>query len=237
MLKQKLTAGFCALLTLCCFAGCGDTVSGGDAAGIADNNAAENAPQKRSEAAENETESSAADLPEAGSPEEMETVQAVLDHFVEAVAAQDYEKVAKYDNMQLMYYLQEGEIYSDAEIAAKLQAAADASEMPADTQTSAGTAFSDLTLGTEEQLEQVQSMLANKAYWSRANKNCDPAAHFTVDRMYTVNMNSSDSSDSAAAVSLPVFVLHINGEWKLDTVLSLMMMFSSMADSLGSTAS
>lgn len=161
--------------------------------------------------------------------DEAAQVQAVIDGYIKAVREQDYANMAKYYNMELSHYMSTGEKASEAELAEMLKE---------EYATHTGIADENTTIGApvcvSERIEAYNDFLASDMFKEITNDAGETVQlnlpeNYKIDGVYTFNYATSGGGFS---IDMDMDVLRVNGEWKVDSALSMAMMFSSMFEDM-----
>ena len=175
------------------------------------------------------TEAEKEQAPAGTEGDEAAQVQAVIDGYIKAVREQDYANMAKYYNMELSHYMSTGEKASEAELAEMLKE---------EYATHTGIADENTTIGApvcvSERIEAYNDFLASDMFKEITNDAGETVQlnlpeNYKIDGVYTFNYATSGGGFS---IDMDMDVLRVNGEWKVDSALSMMMAFSSMFEDM-----
>ena len=159
--------------------------------------------------------------------DEVAQVQAVIDGYIKAVREQDYANMVKYYNMELSHYMSTGEKASEAELAEMLKE---------EYATHTGVSDENATIGAPvcapELIQEYNDFLASDMFKEITNDAGETVQlnlpeNYKIDGVYVFNYSSAGGS-----IKMDMEVLRVNGEWKVDSALSMAMMFSSMFEDM-----
>ena len=242
MKKTKILAGILAVSMM--FAGCGKTDDEKkDSSSEATTTTTEAETTETTTEAEEETTEADADAedgePEEEEPASEEELQAVKDliaAYETAVKAKDYETMVDLTDADLLYYISYGKEGTKEELVSLLDGTADAEEGAIVAETD----YSNTVFGEphcyNSQAKIYNEFLSNEDLAMLAEEGegaTDVASKYTIDGLYTFSMSSdaSASADTSAeedadvdasinvnsSFDMDMFVVRINGEWKIDT--------------------
>lgn len=264
-MKKRLTAVFLAALMSIPLCACGDSESVAENSDIAEQSTlvgeeASSEPTEAESAAETSAESdSESGNAESASPEneestvpvdedELAEVQQVADKYFKAVAEQDYDTLLEVTDVELIYYLSTGETGDRDQYIECLK------DIVSDGNSYQNCDISSVYKEDDRLIEQYEDFF--KIMDEATDTDSSISEQFTIDNIYAVRLkdsgskdisNSSDDSDGVSVdisgsfdydVDIDMPIIHINGEWKCDPGISMMIAlynaFSGMADSLSS---
>lgn len=237
-------------------AACGTTEESGAGTNIP-TEAATNAVEETTAEPEAETEEDTTgasdeeetkDAPAEGEDAELAEVQAVLDGYFKAAEEQDIENLIKYHDFNFIHYLSEGVYLTDEQL---LEKVGSLEELGGEQPASYGTMTVSDVECHDEMISAFQDFLSSDFWNDEEGENGEklhPADYFTIDGVYTCTVNStgtaefevetqegvtvSGSASTDFNVTTEYAILRINGEWKVDITMSMMMMFANMIESM-----
>ena len=225
MTKKRVTAAILALMMSASLCACAkdDPAEDSDSKSAVTTEAAVTEEAEESAPEEAEAEADASEEEESDAPAatgEAAEVQKVVDAYAKALAEKDYDTLMDVTAIELIYYLTNGET-GDRD--AYMQCLKE--QIVSEDGDYSGYTFSAPYL-QDEYVEEYKSFFElmdeqSEGEYSLADK-------FKIDRVYATDMK-------ATGITMDVPVIHVNGEWKCDPVVSMTMsffdMFSDMADS------
>ncbi len=186
--------------------------------------------------AETEEENAEATGEEPASADELAAVQAAIDGYLKASEEADYASLVKYYDVDLVYYMSEGKLATEEELIAELERMADDGEITVGESAAEGEFGAPVCCNSEAQM--YNDFLASDIFSEIEREDgttytLDMAENFVIDGVYTFNYSAAGVEDGMSFdISMDMTVLRINGEWKVDNILSLMMAFSSMMEDM-----
>ena len=204
----------------------------------ADTAAAEEQAESAADEAAPETEPSSADGAGAGNaeendsetpagassadPAELAAVQQVVDKYAKALTEKDYETLVDITDIDLLYLISEGETADRAQYLTYMKDNVFMEEADY-----SGYEFSAPYLedGYVEEYENFFKMMEEESEGALSITD-----KFKIDRVYAVRMKQ-------AGIDMDMPIIHVNGEWKCDPNLSMVMAFYGMAESMADSFS
>ena len=257
MYKKRLTAALLALMMTASLCACGDdpvaekNVSDSDLTEVSvESDAASEATEtEKAESESDETENNEA---APADNQELAEVQRVAEKYFKAAEEKDYETLADVFNVEFYYYMNNGEMGDRDKYIEYLKTMSD--EDLGVSGADADTTISDPVCANDH-AEEYNNFF--RTVDEQGNGESALAENFKVDGVYTMRMKSSGSTESAtqtevSGISMDISVdgnynldvdipiLHINGEWKVDPGIDMMIgiyqMFAGMAESMGASS-
>ena len=245
MKMKRMTAAFLAALMSVSLCACGDDDPAAEISSVIDKTAeeitseAEVTDPAETESSEGENEETENSVP--APTGEAAEVQKVVDTYFKALAEKDYDTLLDVTDIELIYYLSEGETGTreDYLTCLKEQVVSEEGDYSG-YDISAPKLDEDYVQIYADFFEMMDEMAEGEAAF---------AENFKIDRVYSVRMKADtnteieDSEDDGISVSgtisgsfdVDMPIIHVNGEWKCDPVVSTVMAFytafSDMADS------
>lgn len=263
MNTKRLTAAFLALMMTASLCACGDDPAAekpvSDPVEVADSVSADSAETAAESETPTETQAETSDSGESADTEkqgaapanedELAEVQRVADAYFKAMEENDYETLLDVYDIELDYYLENGEMGDREKYLQYLKENVNG-ENGSSIQ-DGNTTFGDPVCANEEveSYNEFFRMLDEQSKGKTAL-----AENFKVDGVYNMRMKSGGSVDTSNSTDesginfdfnvsgdfnfeMDIPILHINGAWKVDpsigTIMSFYQMFSDMSDSLG----
>ena len=186
------------------------------------------------ESTENDESSESGESTESGEAtegDEAAQVQAAIDGYIKAIEEADYTNIVKYYDIELLKYMATGKQYTEDELITELQRMTDSGELAVGPM--------NAELGKPECLnseaQKYNDFLASDMLAEIENENGETvklnlAENYKIDGVYTFRYSAASSGMS---VDMDMTVLRINGEWKVDSALTMTM---AMAEAFGSLA-
>ncbi len=233
--------------------GCGqaaDTSSTEETAATTTAPAATEAPTEEETEAETEEETEAESEEEAAegeeetpseapaSPEELAEVQAAIDGYRKAIEEGNCAELVKYYDIDVMYYMTTGKLADEAELVAELERQVDDGELAVGESAVQGEFGAPVCYNS--QAKEYNDFLASDIFaeggFEDENGNTfevNMAENFVIDGVYMFEYSAAgDQEGMSFDVSMDMAVLRINGEWKVDTGLTLTMAFATMFEGM-----
>lgn len=172
------------------------------------------------------------------SAEELAEVQAAIDGYRKALEEENYADLVKYYDINVMYYMTTGKLASDEELSAELE------RQVADGELAAGESAVQGEFGApvcyNSQAKEYNDFLASDIFseggFEDENGNTfevNMAENFTIDGVYMFEYSAAgDQEGMSFDVSMDMAVLRINGEWKVDTGLTMTMALAAMFEGM-----
>ncbi len=254
MKKTKMLAGVLALSMI--FAGCGKADNETKESSVEETTAAETTEAETTEeATEAETTTEAEEIGEGkpeeeepASEEELQEVKDVIAAYETALKAKDYDTMVDLTDVDLLQYISTGKEGTKEELVALLKGeTGDENAMVVEPD------YSNTVFGEprcyNSQAKQFNDFLSSDAMAFFAEEGegaSDTAEKFTIDGLYAFSMSSETSVETevssdaeislnaSGSIDMDMYVVHINGEWKVDSgfimVAGMYQALSSMAE-------
>ena len=263
MNTKRLTSALLALMMTASLCACGDDPAAekpvSDPVEVADSVSVDSAETAAESETPTETQAETSDSDESADTEkqgaapvnedELAEVQRVADAYFKAMEENDYEALLDVYDVEMLYYLQNGEMGDREKYLQYLKETVN--EVNDSSVYDGNTTFGDPVCANEE-AESYNEFFRVFDYHSEGKTAL--AENFKVDGVYNVRMKAGGSVDTSNStdesginfdfnvsgdfnIEMDIPILHINGAWKVDpaigTIMSFYQMFSDMSDSLG----
>lgn len=248
MKNKKLMAGILSVSMMLAVVGCGEkeeTKKDSDTSSVAEVTTAENVAEEPAAADGDDDfdiELSGSDFDfdmndndleeeEPASPEELAEVQELLKKYEKALNDNDYETIADITDLNLLYEVSEGEEKDRDTIISILKGETDSEDVFVPT-TNLGTSFGEPRCYNSA--AKVYNDFLSDPSITAMN---DVSSKYTIDGLYMYNMSSSSTTDpdeNNTGISgdfnfnMDMYILRINGEWKIDCGYGMMVDFANM---------
>ena len=262
MNTKRLTSALLALMMTASLCACGDDPAAekpvSDPVEVADSVSADSAETAAESETPTETQAETSDSDESADTEkqgaapvnedELAEVQRVADTYFKAMEENDYEALLDVYDVEMLYYLENGEMGDREKYLQYLKENANGENgSPVH---DGNTTFGDPVCANEE----AESYNEFFRMLDVQTGETALAENFKVDGVYNMRMKSGGSVDTSNStdesginidlnvsgdfnIEMDIPILHINGAWKVDpaigTIMSFYQMFSDMSDSLG----
>lgn len=257
MKKTKMLAGVLALSMI--FAGCGKADNETKESSVEETTAAETTEAETTEeATEAETTTEAEEIGEGepeeeepASEEELQEVKDIIAAYETALKADDYETMVDLTDVDLLQYIATGKEGTKEELVALLKGETGDENTIVVKQDYSNTVFGEPRC-YNSQAKMFNDFLASDAIAFFAEEGegvTDAADKFTIDGLYAFSMSSETSAETSSEIEdgegsmsfssngsfdMDMYVVHINGEWKVDSgfimVAGMYQAFSGMAE-------
>ncbi len=161
--------------------------------------------------------------------DEAAQVQAAIDGYIKAIEEADYANIVKYYDIELLQHMATGKKHTEDELIAEVKRMADSGELAVGPM--------NAEIGKPECLnseaQEYNDFLASDMLAEIENENGETvklnlAENYKIDGVYTFRYTASSAGMN---VDMDMAVLRINGEWKVDSVLTMTM---ALAEAFGS---